>query len=450
MDAIIEIHQRGAWQQAAIVESLGDERCRFEYLPEYVFGDQPMPLALGHPVQFEIPVTLPDGTTDRSVPPFLYDLVPQGRGRRYLVDLLRLADHEGLVMPLVLHGAFSPIGCLRLSTAVAFYRQQVALNPEPRAAVGFSLRAIKAKPDEFLQHLALHAMLAGGTTGVQGVAPKYLLTEDHGGRWFADAALDDTKAFRHWLVKLPRGRSKDDLLVHRQELAYLNAAKACGLRVHEGAFAAGTLLFVPRFDRRVTVSGVERLHQESLASVAGLRGFAPAATQNQLLAALRDHASDPLAETIEFLQRDVLNLALRNTDNHARNSAVQRLPDGTVQLTPLYDFAPMFLDPELVPRTQHWRDASGKRLDDWSAIVAALTLSEDERTEVVRALRAFVPVIERLPTIARDCGVEPKVLAQCRPAIDAQLKSLGDLPAPAVDEDDGHAGRSVRKGPRRG
>jgi len=32
-------------------------------------------------------------------------------------------------------------------------------------------------------------------------------------------------------------------------------------------------------------------------------------------------------------------------------------------------------------------------------------------------------VIERLPTIGRDCGVEPKVLAKCRPAIDAQLKA---------------------------
>lgn len=450
MESIVEIHQHGAWWPAAKVESLGDERCRFEYLPEYIFGDEPAPVALRHPVQLEIPVTLSDDTIDRSVPSFLYDLVPQGRGRKYLVDLLRLADHDGLVMPLVLHGAFNPIGCLRLSSAVAFYHRQVELNPEPHAAAGFSLRDIKAKPDEFLQHLALHAMLAGGTTGVQGVAPKYLLTEDHNGRWFADAALDDAKARRHWLVKLPRGRSREDLLVHRHELAYLNVAKACGLRIHEGAFTAGAMLFVPRFDRRVAVSGVERLHQESLASLAGLRGFAPAVTQNQLLAALREHASDPLAETIEFLQRDVLNLALRNTDNHARNSAVQRLPDGTIQLTPLYDFAPMFLDPDLVPRTQHWRDANGRRLDDWTAIVATLTLAENERIEVVRALRTFASVIERLPTIARDCGVEPKVLAQCQLAIDAQLKSLSALPAPAADEGDRHDGRSGRKGPRHG
>ncbi|WP_375338497.1 hypothetical protein [Variovorax paradoxus] len=38
---------------------------------------------------------------------------------------------------------------------------------------------------------------------------------------------------------------------------------------------------------------------------------------------------------------------MRNTDNHARNTAVQRLPDGALQLTPIFDFAPMFLDPEI-------------------------------------------------------------------------------------------------------
>ena len=55
----------------------------------------------------------------------------------------------------------------------------------------------------------------------------------------------------------------------------------------------------------------------------------------------------------------MLNLALRNTDNHARNTAVQRLVDGSIQLTPLYDFAPMYLDPELIVRGCVWRDASG-------------------------------------------------------------------------------------------
>jgi serine/threonine-protein kinase HipA len=62
---------------------------------------------------------------------------------------------------------------------------------------------------------------------------------------------------------------------------------------------------------------VHRLHQESLASLCGLRGFGVSASQQTLLKGLRAVVSDPLCETIEFLRRDVLNLAMRNTDNHA-------------------------------------------------------------------------------------------------------------------------------------
>lgn len=425
----IEIFKDNQWVQAASVQVFGNDRCRIEYVPDYVFGeDNPVPLSLGMPVEFTADRVGPDGQPDRRAPPFLYDLVPQGRGRRYLVNKLGLTDSDDLVLPLLTKGAFNSIGCLRIDEAVAFYQEEAKANAIAGQMDGFRIEDIISKSEDFLEHLSLHAMLAAGTTGVQGVAPKFLLTQDHEGQWFADLALPDELASKHWLVKLPRGRLEADMLVHRNEAAYLRVANACGIRTHEEPMLHGEMLFVRRFDRQVTNSGLARLHQESLASVAGLRGFGVATTQNDLLAAMREHVDDKLGETIEFLKRDVLNFALRNTDNHARNTALQRLPDGRVQLTPIFDFAPMFYDPEIVPRSVHWRDTNGNRLDGWQAILETLQISDAEKAAATQALRDFGDVIDGLEGIALDCGVEKVLLDQCLASIERQARELKDLP----------------------
>src|SRR6187200_104269 len=98
----IEIHRDGAWHAAATLQALGPDRCRFEYLPDYVFGHPaPWPVATGLPLGFQ-PHRFVEGPTgpeaDRRPPAFIYDLVPQGKGRKYLLDQLKLSDAENLVM----------------------------------------------------------------------------------------------------------------------------------------------------------------------------------------------------------------------------------------------------------------------------------------------------------------------------------------------------------------
>jgi serine/threonine-protein kinase HipA len=137
--------------------------------------------------------------------------------------------------------------------------------------------------------------------------------------------------------------------------------------------------------------------------------------------------SDPLCETIEFMRRDVLNLAMRNTDNHARNTAVQRLADGTVQLTPVFDFAPMYLDSEVVVRSCHWRDAAGRTQDNWTQIVETLEVGDLERGIIASALTDFAAVVAELPRIAADSGIEPDVINACRATIERQAEQLQAL-----------------------
>src|SRR5208282_5597761 len=100
-------------------------------------------------------------------------------------------------------------------------------------------------------------------------------------------------------------------------------------------------------------------------ALAGQVGFDSRPTQYQLLTALRDNTDDPELTTIEFLKRDVLNLALGNTDNHGRNTAVQVRHRHT-RLTPLFDFAPMYMDKEGIPRALRWRDEEKVEQTSWA------------------------------------------------------------------------------------
>lgn len=387
-------------------------------------------MALGLPVAVE-PEPLVEGPLglepDRRPPAFVYDLVPQGRGRRYLLEQLQLQDSDNLVMPLVMAGAFNPIGCLRFERALAFFHEEARKNPDPATAQGFDLDQVLNRSQGFLDHLSLHAMLASGTTGVQGVAPKFLLSTDREGRWFADMALPDARAQEHWLIKLPRGKSEADRAVLRNEAGFLRLAAACGMRTMAQPKLHGEILFVRRFDRQVIDGKVHRLHQESLASICDLRGFGIPKSQQTLLKGLRAVVSDPLCETIEFMQRDVLNLAMRNTDNHARNTAVQRLLDGTIQLTPVFDFAPMYLDSEMIVRGCHWRDDTGKTQDNWTQVLETLEVDDEERGIIAAALTEFAPLVAKLPKIAADCGIEASVIEACRQTIEKQANQLQAL-----------------------
>lgn len=429
MRSTIEIHRDGRWVAAAEFEPVGNGpyTATFEYRIDYVFGDHPQPPL---PVSFALPVTaerigLGGEGTAPPCPAFLLDLVPQGRGRRYLAQELGIDDGERHDLLMAQVGAFNPVGNLRLDTAVRFYRERSAREPE--AADGFTLEAIVGRREAFLEHIWLHAMLSAGTTGVQGAAPKFLLTENADGLWFADAALPDDEAAKHWLVKLPRGTHDTDYAVLRNEAAYLRVAARCGLRTEGEPQHRGDMLFVPRFDRIIDGGRLHRLHQESLAALANLRGFGLPASLFDLSEAFRPHVSDPVGEAIEFIRRDILNAAMRNTDNHARNTAVQRLPDGTVRLAPLFDLAPMYLDRQFIVRGCRWRAGPGPELQDWEAIVARLGFDDAEKQAIATGIKAFQPTVERLAETMRDCGVDAFIIEDCRPNIDAQAARLERL-----------------------
>ncbi|MHB0992169.1 MAG: type II toxin-antitoxin system HipA family toxin [Burkholderiales bacterium] len=416
MKSTIEIYVDGRWHEAALIESGGRDRCTFEYLPEYVFGD------ICQPVSLTLPVSLETRQAMGECPPFLLDLVPQGNGRRYLIQQLGLNDSDDLVMPLIQHGAFNPVGRLRLDSAVAYANS--VREDDISLQRGFTLDEIVGRKDDFIENLSRHGMLGAGTTGLQGASAKFMLVKNHDDMWFIDSCAQESDIASHWLLKLPRGKHETDLAILRNEAAYIKVARACGLRSYGETFHRDGMLFVPRFDRTTENGMVMRLHQESLASLAGHRSFGIRPNHYDLVNAFLPFITDPVNETIEYIKRDLLNLAIRNTDNHARNTAIQQLANGTVQLTPVFDIAPMFMDRDMVPRASRWLDSRGKVIHNFADVIEALPLKHEEKNTVMLSIKSFSDAIENLPLTMAECGVDADIIEHCKPSINLVCENI--------------------------
>ncbi|NML33467.1 type II toxin-antitoxin system HipA family toxin [Paraburkholderia antibiotica] len=420
MDCTLQIFLDDHWIDCAQIE-LNGALCQWNHLIEYAIDHPDAPVSLVEPVDLEIRAT-------QSLPAFAYDLVPQGAGRRFLLGELELPDGPDADFPLICAGAFNPIGRIRVAEAVKYFDEHVERHADARGLPGMTIDEVVMRGPDFAERMFLHGMLGTGTTGVQGAAPKYLLTRDRAGLLHGDAVLPDANAVQHLIAKLPRGSSAADEKVLRNEAAYMRVAAELDVRTHPDLPTLhGDVLLIPRFDRIARDGKVIRLHQESVASILGLAGFDLRPSLFEVVAGIRKVVSDPAAETLEFIKRDVLNLAMRNTDNHARNTAVQ-LIEGRVQLTPLFDFAPMYLDPELIPRALRWyRPDTKAELTDWGDVLAALPIPDHERQMLAEALSRFAVQIERLPEIMAAQGVDHDIIEFLTQPIDTQVRQLQAL-----------------------
>ncbi|WP_068858081.1 HipA domain-containing protein [Perlucidibaca aquatica] len=117
--------------------------------------------------------------------------------------------------------------------------------------------------------------------------------------------------------------------------------------------------------------GVHRIAQESLYAAAGCLGIEAELNHRQACLKLKAIATDPEETILAYVWRDLLNLALGNRDNHGRNTAVQRLDDGLIQLAPLFDFAPMMMHPDGISRRMTWGQKNGSR-PDWRRVAEQL------------------------------------------------------------------------------
>lgn len=383
------------WHDAATVTLTGDQRhgwkaaTRSGYTLDHVLNYQgkrdAYACASGWPVGMEL-------LYEEAWPPFLLDLLPQGFGRQELLRQLGLPETAtySADWALLLAGAGNPIGNLRIKEAAQSSPQQNT----PLA--GFRYSEAANRHEDFVDYLASHGLFVGGSSGVQGEWPKILLTEADDGLLYLDHKLPDSRARHHWLVKFQRTSHADLKLILECEGKYMALARHLGLRVHGNLENHNGALFIPRFDRQCVNGKVTRLAQESLATLCGKAGFGMRITHNEACQALASICSEPEQEIIEYIKRDIANIVLGNKDNHGRNTAIHRTENGRIGLTPLYDFAPMYLHPEGIARTIRWAENDTGQPDWASAIEQAASASKLPADNLAAGVKTLTAPLETL------------------------------------------------------
>ena len=424
----IELYARGHWHAVGQVSLHGQlsegwkARSYAGYAVEWVF--EHMGATDAHALCAQWPVGL-EPLQVPHWPVFLIDMLPQGFGRAELLGRLGYSPTAGVGAdwPLLMAGAGNPVGHLRVKEAAAW------LQAQPHTQRGFTDEEIALRGDDFAEYLAVHGLFVAGSSGIQGEWPKLLLTRAHDGLLYLDHTLDDAQAAEHYIVKFGRGTQTELNLILQQEAPYMLLAQRLGLRVHAPLRLLHRALFIPRFDRRVVNGQVARLAQESIATLTGMPGFEWVPSHDQVCQALVAHCTDPMAEVLEYLKRDVANVALGNKDNHARNTAVQRDFDGHIALTPLFDFAPMYLHPDGIARRIRWEGNDGGR-PDWARVLDRVCSDAPQtldRARLVSGLKAMAPELEWIAHNGESLGVDGRVLAFLRPGLLAQAQALANL-----------------------
>ena len=438
----LQLHAAGAWHDVASVSLLGAEAEGWKaktyagYDVGWAFahaGDTDAhALCAGWPVSLE-PLQAPHW------PVFVIDMLPQGYGRQELLRRIGQAPTAGTSADwkLLLAGAGNPIGNLRVKEAADWLATQAG------PLRGFTDDEVAERGDEFAEYLATHGLFVAGSSGVQGEWPKILLTRADDGLLYLDHTLPDGRAIAHYIVKFGRGQDAQLASILRHEAPYMDIARHLGLYVHASLELRQRALFIPRFDRLAEGGGVTRLAQESIATLTGLPGFEAVPSHDQVCEALIRHCTDAQASVLEYIKRDVANLALLNKDNHARNTAVQRDFAGRITLTPLYDFAPMYLHPDGIARRIRW-DGNDNGQPDWKRVLDrvfefATQVQKSkkgskkkgppllEREALVEGLKAMEPGLRQVAEQGEAMGLEPAVLNHLRPHILTQADALAAL-----------------------
>ena len=319
----LQIFHHQQWHDAAELSFDADFVCtHLDYLNDYAFcqaengdflcweKDDIYALGLNYPVNIM-------GYQNQPLT-FLDDIIPSGASRRYWIRHLGIGrqPENQQNYELLKRGTIAPIGNVRIKEAVL---------PEAATRHFQAAEAINRQAD-FLEYAQEHGAIAGGATGAGGEAPKLLLRQTPSGEVWIDNQQDGKSADAYYLVKYPRNqRTPIDCDILRAEFYFYHELAALGfatintrqMKLEEGERYPS--LWLPRFD------------------VEQAQGF-------QL---------DAGAWISQWLQRDLLNIAFGNSDNHGRNTAFIRRA-GSIEFAPIYDFAPMKADPEGIIRSTTW------------------------------------------------------------------------------------------------
>ncbi|OEC34540.1 serine/threonine-protein kinase HipA [Pseudomonas cuatrocienegasensis] len=409
----LQAHLDGQWRDAMLVRF--DEpqhglrsRCSASYVTEYLAGlIAQMGSVTAPAISADFPLSW-DVRRDLA-PAFLHDIIPAGAARRHILARMAVPLDSIEEFFLLQRCCAAPIGHLRVKESVDGILAQGEV-------IGFPREEVIRRDTHFLDYAHERGAAIGGATGAGGEAPKLLLVEDGDGHLYPDAVLPDAQVRRHWFIKFPRNAAgATDRNILHSEYCYYRALGQLGIDTiaSDGLayeVAEKPSLWMPRFDRQVTPHGVERTAVESIYSLCGVTRAGSRMDHLAVVDRLADtwaaagQADEIPAMVSEYLRRDLINQILGNTDNHGRNLSILRTHE-RIRFAPIYDLAPMVMDPEGIVRTSKW-PAAIERLNtvDWQAACARLAHRAEPEWLLAR-LHEDAQLLRALPDLLTDLGL---------------------------------------------
>ena len=312
-------------REVAVVESVGDFKSVFTYLPDTAAEDF---------VSLTMPVRTESYVWDDQLPPVLQMNLPEG----YLLQVLQeqFGPHIG-ADPMALLSVIgrNMVGRVQVAAAGA------ALDEPAKPIEVAELLQGDNSEEAFAELVRQHA-----TSGVSGMLPKLLDAEieteietetvtDDGGKKFGPHPKATLLTRRH-IIKLSSGRlpfaALNEYLCMQVLAKVLPSARTEVSR-------DGNALVVFRFD--VDEEGQLLWGMEDFCALLGLRPAAKYETTWERIArAVRDHViGGRQHETFRHLAAILLlTYALRNADCHAKNLALLYTSRADAHLSPAYDF----------------------------------------------------------------------------------------------------------------
>lgn len=345
-----------------------------------------------------------------------------------------------------------------------------ALRVGPERTAGDPVALSRAEVRELLRE-APGFLVGGGGSALPGFQRKLTLTRGDDGGWVRG---NGQIASTHILKPV----AADIRSAVESEAYALAVTRAVGLTTFDSwveELDDLAVLVVERYDRLRTPSGtIDRLHQEDLAQALGLppagnhkfERYEPRASLRAVASLLDDKATifAPGTDRERLLRYVTANIALGNTDAHAKNFSLLHDESGGTRLAPLYDVAPLALGfdegdllamyvnsrrhqaditvDDIVSEAESWGVAAGTARD-----VVEATL--DSMVEATRTLPAHPSIERHVPGYIRQQaknlldGAPARVVSAIPPIL---LPRLG-TPAPRAPRGIPTGGQFVDRDP---
>jgi len=364
----LDVWLDGISHPAGTLESLDNGAVDFRYAPAYL-------AAAAIPLSQSLPLR-PGPFGDVLTRAFFDNLLPENDQTRQLIeregisrdDIVGILHHLGA-------DCSGAVSCLPEGAPPVKIPGDLATDYEPLE--GETIRAIMTSLVDY-QRLPAETDDPSPLAGVQG---KMALTVLPDGRWALPKA--GRKVPSTHILKVPSRADQSDVN-HEWAAGKLLYALGFPVAFSERVTVADVQgLLITRFDRRIAENRVVRLHQEDVAQALGLprglkyerngkdgRSFSAVAVAN-----LAGVLKVPALDKQFFLLATLLNLALGNNDNHAKNHALLYLDSATPIFAPLYDVLPVRLNDRYTDRfsfdignAQRFEDLTADDIAAFSAI----------------------------------------------------------------------------------